>query len=102
VAGDGYTALQSAARADLTEMARILVELGATIDVLSKRHRKPTPLYEAVRRGNRELATFLLENGADPNLGPGNHEMPLVAAISRQDLDMFHLLVSTGHTSSKV
>jgi hypothetical protein len=45
--------------------------------------KEQTPLSTAVLRGDIEIVKFLLENGANPNLGDTNSTMPLVIASGR-------------------
>jgi GNAT superfamily N-acetyltransferase len=94
----GITPLQVAVRARQPEAAEWLLEHGATPDLVSAwdlgwkdrlpeflaRHpgllNRPfgegrmTPLHEAVMRGDREFARWLLEAGADPTIKDGQYD----------------------------
>uniref|UniRef100_A0A665TV11 Ankyrin repeat and SOCS box containing 14b n=1 Tax=Echeneis naucrates TaxID=173247 RepID=A0A665TV11_ECHNA len=52
-----------------------------------------TPLFLAVVHGLRENATFLLQNGCNPDLQNDEQDSPLVAAILNDQYDMATLLL---------
>uniref|UniRef100_A0A673A941 Ankyrin repeat and SOCS box containing 14b n=1 Tax=Sphaeramia orbicularis TaxID=375764 RepID=A0A673A941_9TELE len=52
-----------------------------------------TPLFLAVVHGLRENATFLLQNGCNPDLQNDEHDSPLVAAILNDQYDLATLLL---------
>lgn len=56
--------------------------------------RRSCSLHDAVRRGNRELATKLLDEGASLNATDAKHSDPLHLAIDCRDVGMVQLLVS--------
>ena len=62
---DGLSTLHWAARSGEPEIARILLDAGATVDART-RNGAYTPLHEASRAGNASVARVLLEAGADP------------------------------------
>ena len=79
----GFTALHFAAREGNLEIARLLLAAGVDVNIRSQpdptvKGRGPTytatisagstPLLVATVRGQVQLALFLLENGADPNI----------------------------------
>ena len=55
-----------------------------------------TPLTAAALKGNLDLATLLLDHGADPNAVPGGLVSPLYSAAVRGDDAMVLLLMSRG------
>jgi ankyrin repeat protein len=59
--------------------ARLLLDHGANIDAVDQEYRA-TPLGVAARWGRREMVAFLLERGADPNLGGAPWATPLAWA----------------------
>jgi ankyrin repeat protein len=59
--------------------ARLLVDHGAAINAIDEEYRS-TPLGFAARWGQREIVAFLLERGADPNLGGDPWATPLAWA----------------------
>ncbi|XP_054642944.1 dynein axonemal heavy chain 12 isoform X2 [Dunckerocampus dactyliophorus] len=52
-----------------------------------------TPLFLAVVYGRRQNATFLLQNGCNPNLQDDEQDSPLVAAILNDQYDLATLLL---------
>ncbi|KAF7210629.1 dynein axonemal heavy chain 12 [Nothobranchius furzeri] len=52
-----------------------------------------TPLFLAVVHGIRENATFLLQNGCDPDVQNDEQDSPLVAAILNDQYDLATLLL---------
>ena len=79
----GLTALHFAARQGSAAAARALVDGGADVNLVSPGD-KATPLLVALINGHFDLAAFLLENGADPNLLSDAGVSPLYAAINVQ------------------
>ena len=63
--GDGLSTLHWAARSGEPEIAKILLDAGATVDART-RNGAYTPLHEASKAGNASVARVLLEAGADP------------------------------------
>jgi ankyrin repeat protein len=55
--------IHSATAGDYTEIARMLIENGAKVNV--KQQAGATPLHSAAQNGNLELLILLLENGAE-------------------------------------
>ena len=94
---NGFTALHFAAREGDIESARLLLAAGMNINLRSQAEvaekgtggdserrnssatasEGATPLLTATMRGQGPLALFLLEQGADPNIGDGGGLTPL-------------------------
>jgi uncharacterized protein len=80
----GLTALLHAARQGNLEAARALVEGGAPIDQTGDGD-KVTPLLMSVINGEFDLAMYLIDRGANPNIpSSANGVTPLWAAINTQ------------------
>ena len=62
---DGVTALYTAVEAGNVELAKLLIDRGADVNLPVKFKR--TPLYAATDGGFADLVKLLLDNGADPN-----------------------------------
>jgi len=62
--GDGFSTLHWAAKSGAPEIAKVLLDAGATVDVKT-RNGAYTPLHEASKAGNASVARVLLEAGAD-------------------------------------
>jgi uncharacterized protein len=78
-----WAALHFAAREGHVNAARALVEGGADVNQLNGAD-KSTPLVTAIVNGHYDLATFLLDKGADPNLANTDGLAPLYATIDMQ------------------
>jgi len=79
---NGFTPLLFAARVGDLESARLLLQAGA--DVNEKTPEGWSPLLVAGSSGRFEdLATFLLDKGADPNVADGNGITPLHYAVQK-------------------
>jgi len=75
--------------------ARLLVDHGADINAIDEEYRS-TPLGFAVRWGQREIVAFLLERGADPNLGGDAWATPLAWAKRRGHESVASILQRAG------
>jgi ankyrin repeat protein len=76
----GMSALHYAARDGFMETARALVESGANVNRVNPMD-KSTPLIIASINGQYDIARYLLEHGADPNLNAVDGLTPLYAAL---------------------
>lgn len=101
---DGLTALHYAARDGLFQVVRKLIEQGAEIDVLpgeAAYNKGETPLLKACLRtyqsdGNREIITYLVEQGASTDKHPLAFQSPLTAALYSKALDSSLYLIEQG------
>ena len=66
--------IHSAAAGNYTDIARMLVENGAKINV--KQQAGATPLHSAAQNGNLELLILFLENGAETNVRMEGGKLP--------------------------
>lgn len=81
----------AATNADLHQVA-LLLGNGDGIDGTDAFGR--TPLTASI--GHPEIARYLLDRGANPNLPDAQNELPLELAVSRSDLDSIGLLIARG------
>ena len=65
--GDGASPLHLAVLTSNKEIARLLIDNGADINIKAKDVDAGTPLHWAVYLGDREMAELLVEQGADVN-----------------------------------
>jgi ankyrin repeat protein len=77
----GFTALHFAAQQGDVDSARLLLQAGA--DVNSPHPEHGSPLVIAIASGHEQLAMFLLEQGADPNIRDAWGVGPLHYAVHR-------------------
>ena len=77
----GATALLLTARGGYVEAAKMLVAAGANVNQISAGDRT-SPLLIATINGHFDLAQWLLEQGANPNLAAHNGVTPLYAALN--------------------
>ena len=89
----GYTPLLFAARHGDAASARLLVAAGAAVDEAAASG--TTPLVVAAHGNHRELATFLLETGADPNAADAGYAA-LHAAVLRGNAQLVGTLLRFG------
>lgn len=78
----GMTALLYAAREGHMDTVRVLVEDGANLNIVSAD--KFSPLVEAITNAHFDLAMYLLDRGADPNLATVSGLTALYAVIDSQ------------------
>jgi uncharacterized protein len=95
-ADGGMTPLLFAVRDGNVEMTRLLLELGANLELSSGNH--TSPLLIALLNGQVGLASELLERGANPNAADDYHRAPLFAAIDLRNFnhDKYPFLFSDG------
>ena len=92
----GASALHLAVLKDNREIARVLLDNGAEIDIRARDTFQGSPLEWAVFFGIKEMAMFLVESGADVNAKNALGTTPLDAAsadnafISKEDLEEFN------------
>ena len=79
----GLTALHFAARQGSASAARALVEGGVDLNQVSPGDRA-TPLLVAIINGHLDLAAYLIDRGADPNLVSDAGVSPLYATLNVQ------------------
>ena len=89
----GYTPLLFAARQGALESARLLVAAGA--DVNDAAPMGTSTLVVAALSGQGAVATFLLEQGADPNAADAGYTA-LHAAVLRSDVELVTALLAHG------
>jgi len=102
-AEDGFQPLGLASFFGHVEAARLLVERGADVNSASRNDMKVAPLHSAAAEKDPEtryeLATVLLEHGADPNARQQDDFTPLMAADQQGDARLRELLVEHGAMS---
>jgi ankyrin repeat protein len=82
--------LHSAAAGNYTNIARMLIENGAQVNV--KQQAGSTPLHSAAQNGNLELLILLLENGADVNVRMEGGKLPTDLAREKGFDDIAEIL----------
>ena len=88
--GGGKTALHRAVARKSPKIVDILLNAGAKVDVADKG--KQTPLALAIAQNDIDVATKLLEAGADPN-GSGKTVTPLHTAVALESVEAVRLLL---------
>ena len=83
------------AQGDLAKV-KTLLEQNAPFWVNQKDLAGATPLFEAVRRGNKAIAELLISHGADVNAADVNQNTPLHWAARNGLADMAEMLVNHG------
>ena len=93
---DGDTALTWAILHQNEELASALLERGANINAPRQNNSGLTPLILASSNNLPDMVNYLLNNGADPNLGNNEGKMPLHIAIENNNIDMVRALLEHG------
>ena len=91
------TALHAAVYNDHLEVARQLLELGASVNLLNCR--KCTPLHEATLRYNLAMVRVLRKHGAYIDVVNGNGLTPLCIALANNDTEMVRYFLEAGATT---
>jgi ankyrin repeat protein len=82
--------IHSAAAGDYTDIARMLIENGAQVNV--KQQAGSTPLHSAAQNGNLELLILLLENGAETQVRMEGGKLPADLAMEKGFADISEIL----------
>ena len=93
---DGFTALHFAAFFGKAEAARILLESGADVGVVSRNDLAVQPLHSAAAGLHHEVCRILLAAGADVNAVQRDAYTPLHAAARHGDDELVELFLSAG------
>jgi truncated hemoglobin YjbI len=89
---EGHTPLYRAATGDV---ARVVIEAGAALDVPSG-PTAGTPLHQAARMGRVSVAAVMLDHGANIEARDRKGETPLRRAVNCRKLEMIQLLMARG------
>ncbi len=79
----GMTALHYAARDGRGDVVRVLLEAGADVNGVTLGD-ESSPLLVAIVNGNYDVAMYLLDQGADPNLASEDEAAPLFATVNNE------------------
>ncbi len=90
-----YTPLHLAVREGSVEIARMLIDAGADLDVQDTWGSK-TPLHEAAHNGRVKIAHMLIDAGANVNVQDGDGETPLHWAAGNGRVEIARMLIDAG------
>jgi ankyrin repeat protein len=93
---DGFTALHLAAFFGKPEIARALLDAGASVDAYTKNDFANQPLHAAAAGRHLEACRVLLAAGADVNATQHGGYTPLHEAAQHGDVEMVELFLSAG------
>ncbi len=93
---DGWTPLHLAAFFGHMDLARSLLDRGATVDARSTNSMKNTPLHAATAGRKLDVMRLLLERGADPNAAQEGGWTALHTAADSNNREMAELLLAHG------
>jgi ankyrin repeat protein len=91
---DGFTALHLAAFFGKAEVARLLLEHGAGVDVYTRNPFANQPLHAAAAGRHMEVCRILIAAGADVNATQHGGFTPLHEAAQHGDVEMVELFLS--------
>jgi ankyrin len=98
----GLTALIFAAREGKLDAVKAIVEAGANVNQAAAGDNS-SALLVAILNGHYELATYLLDRGADPNVANGKGWNPLYQAVKNRNLETGAVpLVKTGALTNEL
>jgi ankyrin repeat protein len=93
---DGYPPLCLAALFNQTEIATLLINNNADVNLVARNVSRVTALQSAVAKENYELCTALLKADADPNATQIQNTTALHSAVHRGNLALCKLLIENG------
>jgi ankyrin repeat protein len=98
----GISALHDAAMNGRADIAELLIEQGAEVDVRDDSGYKSTPLHEACDEGHVNVAKVLLKHGANVNAPDKDGNTPIHRAAmhkrSYYEFSLFQVLLDAGGT----
>jgi ankyrin repeat protein len=97
--GEHGTALQTASIWGFVDIAQVLIEHGADVNLNGRNYlgnRLGFPIALAPRRGRKKMMQLLVENGANINAVGGDCESALLAALENRDLETVEWLLENG------
>lgn len=95
-AKDGFTILGLASFFEHTEIVKYLLTAGADVNLPSNNNFKVAPIHSAAARKNTEMASLLIQGGANVNAQQMSGVRPLHSAAHLGDLAMVKLLLANG------
>ncbi|HET8785517.1 MAG TPA: ankyrin repeat domain-containing protein [Candidatus Limnocylindrales bacterium] len=93
---DGFTALHLAAFFGKPEIARALLDAGASVEAYTRNDFANQPLHAAAAGRHLEVCRVLLAAGADVNATQHGGYTPLHEAAQHGDVEMVELFLSAG------
>jgi len=93
---EGFTALQLAAYLGKGDTVDFLLRSGADVNAIAKNPTRYTALTGAVARGHQNIASTLLEKGANPNHKYEGDFTPLMEAAASGNVEVTKLLLAHG------
>lgn len=93
---DGFTALHLAAFFGKPEVARMLLDAGASVDTYTTNDFANQPLHAAAAGRHLEVCRVLVAAGADVNATQHGGYTPLHEAAQHGDVEMVELFLSAG------
>ncbi len=93
--GEGSTPLMQAAGRGNYECVKLLLELGANVQMRETR-KGLSALKFALARGYEDVARLLLDHGADPNETDNLNRTPLIFAAGQGNIELVRLLLELG------
>jgi ankyrin repeat protein len=93
---DGFTALHLAAFFGKPEIARLLIDSGASVDTYTTNDFANQPLHAAAAGRHIEVCRVLLSAGADVNATQHGGYTPLHEAAGSGDVELAELFLSAG------
>lgn len=92
---NGYTPVATSSIYGFNDTVKKLVEYKANINIQDKNGL--TPLIYAIEQDNKELANFLIENGADLNMAEKEYDRtPIFFSIENKNTNITEILISKG------
>ena len=95
-----YLIIQAAGGGNISNVRRLLSSGMLNINFINPNG--TTALHQAVFQNHHDIVNFLIERGADPNIGDENVWTPLHWAVERRRMDMVKLLLNRGADPNKM
>ena len=92
---DGNTCLAAAAKGNQVAIAKLLLDVGASVN-LSVGKKMLTPLHIAAKGGCADMVALLLSAGASPHAQSDSMSTPFYRAARSGDIDAMKVLIENG------
>jgi len=100
---EGHNALKCPCEYDSFPIARMLLDAKANVNLVGKNFTGTTScaLHIAAKNGLDDIVTILLEDGADPTMRNGRHQLPCDIAEGKRHMSTLKIIKAATEKKAK-